>query len=421
MLDGPDGALAPDLLTEVRARFAHVEDCPYQGERAFFENAGGALTLRSVLETSARHAAVPDNPGRDNPAGRALVDVIERGKDDLRLLLGASGGTVIAGESGTELIFRVIRAACLGAGGGIVLGSTIEHPATRSAAARWSEAAGMEHRLIAHDAERGLVTPEAYAEAMTPEVRVATILHTSPVTGMGMDLTGIGRAIRAVSPDCVVVVDGIQHAAHGPADVEAAGVDAYVISPYKCFSRHGYGLAWLSERAAALPHDHLAGAPGEPWELGTRDAGAYACFSEVVRYLEWLGGEVSEETEARAMLLAAGRAIHDHEARLCHAAMFGTGNRKGLAELPGLHVLGGESEAREGLVSVWSDDVASEEIVARLNEAGIRTHIRKADHYSANALEPLGLKDCVRISFCHYNSEAEIARMLGAMAEIAGG
>ena len=409
-------------LERVRGSFAHVDECPFQGPRVFFENAGGALTLNSVLEASARHAAIPDNPGRDNPAGRALVEIIERGKDDLRLFLGATGGTVLAGESGTELIFRTIRAACMGAGRGIVLGSTIEHPATRSAAARWAEAAGMEHRLIAHDAEAGLVTPEAYARAMTPDVRVATILHTSPVTGMGMDLTGIGRAIREAAPDCLIVVDGIQHAAHGAADVAAAGVDAYVVSPYKVFSRHGYGLAWLSERMAAQPHDHLAGAPGEPWELGTRDAGSYATFSEVVRYLDWLGGEVSDETEPRARLLAAGEAIRAHERRLCEAALFGTGNLKGLTELPGLHVLGGaENPAREGLVSVWSGAVPSAEIVARLNEAGVRTHIRKADHYSANALDPLGIADCVRISFCHYNSEAEVARMLGAMAEITGG
>ena len=409
------------LLARIRARFAHVDACPYQGPRAFFENAGGALTLNAVLEASARHAAIPDNPGRDNPAGRALVEAIERGKDDLRLMLGASGGTVLAGESGTELIFRVLRAACMGSRRGVVLGSTIEHPATRSAAARWAAEAGMEHRLIDHDAEAGLVTPEAYAGAVTPEVSVATVLHTSPVTGMGMDLEGIGRAIRAVAPGCLIVVDGIQHAAHGAADVAAAGVDAYVISPYKVFSRHGYGLAWLSDRMAAQPHDHLSGAPGEPWELGTRDAGAYATFSEVVRYLEWLGGEVSGAEAPRERLLAAAEAIRAHEARLCEAAMHGTGNLRGLTELPGLHVLGGaENPAREGLVSVWSERVPSAEIVARLNEQGVRTHIRKADHYSANALEPLGLSDCVRISFCHYNSEAEVARMLSAMAEIAG-
>ena len=38
----------------------------------------------------------------------------------------------------------------------------------------------------------------------------------------------------------------------------------------------------------------------------------------------------------------------------------------------------------EGLVSIYVDDQASPQLlpgVARLNEEGIRTHLRKADHY----------------------------------------
>ena len=62
-----------DLLREIRARFAHVEACPFDGPRVFFENAGGALTLKSVVETSATYAAIPDNQGRqprEQGAGR---------------------------------------------------------------------------------------------------------------------------------------------------------------------------------------------------------------------------------------------------------------------------------------------------------------------------------------------------------------
>ena len=34
-----------------------------------------------------------------------------------------------------------------------------------------------------------------------------------------------------------------------------------------------------------------------------------------------------------------------------------------------------------------------------------------------NVLAPLGLKDCVRVSFSHYNSLAEVAQFLTAMNE----
>lgn len=411
---------SPELLSEIRARFAHVEKCPFTGPRVFFENAGGALTLKSVVETSSLFAAIPDNQGRDNPAAKALQDVIDGARADVAEFFNAAGGKVFVGESGTELLFRLIRDACLGARPGPVLGSTLEHPASRSAAARWSKQAGREHVLIAHDDATGTVSAEAYAAKVTKDTAVATILHTSPVTGMGMDLAAIAKAIRATAPDALIIVDGIQHACHGGIDLQAADVDGYVISPYKVFSRHGYGIAWASDRLTALAHDALNGAPEGQWELGTRDTGAYATFREVVAYFDWLGGQVSEETDRRARIEAAGRAIHDHEAALAQMMVHGVDNLAGLASLPGVQIVGGpDNPAREGLVSFWKEGVPSPEIVTALNEAGIRTHTRKADHYSGNVLEPLGQADCIRVSMAHYNSPDEVRAFLTAMQQIA--
>ncbi len=412
--------ISDDLLVQVRDRFAHVETCPFQGERVFFENAGGALTLKSVVETSGFYAAIPDNQGRDNPASHALVDVIARARADMRDLMNIDEGQFFVGESGTELLFRLISAACLATGKGRVLGSTLEHPASRSAAARWAGVAGMEHVLVAHDDATGTVGVAHYAPAITPDTAVATILHTSPVTGMGVDVAAIARAIRAVSPDCFIIVDGIQHAAHGQIDLSELDVDGYVISPYKMFSRHGYGLAWLSPRLEAVPHDNLLKGPEKNWEMGTRDTGAYASFSDVVAYLDWLGGEVGGGDDRRARIRAAGAAIHDHEKRLTDAMIHGTGNLPGLAQMPGVTLIGGvDNPAREGLVSLAVQGVDPAEVVARLNAEGVRTHLRKADHYSGNVLDPLGMAGCVRVSMCHYNSLPEVARFLALMQEIA--
>ncbi|MQX37809.1 aminotransferase class V-fold PLP-dependent enzyme [Roseospira navarrensis] len=410
----------PGLMEAIRDRFAHVSACPFQGERVFFENAGGALTLKSVVETTARFAAIPDNQGRDNVAAHALMETIRQARADMAVLFNAPGGQFIVGESGTELLFRLIRTACLGTpADGRVLGSTLEHPASRSACDRYAPLSGKEHVLVAHDSAVGSVDAEAYRPAITPDTRVATIVHTSPVTGMGVDVAAVAAAIRAVSPACFIIVDGIQHAAHGRLDLAAYGVDGYVISPYKAFSRHGYGVAWLSDRLAALPHDSLMNAPGAPWELGTRDTGAYATISDVVAYLEWLGGHFTEETDRRARIVAAGEAIHAHEKVLTDAMLYGTGNLPGLADIPGVQVVGGiENPLREGLVSFTLADRAAPDIVAALNRAGVRTHTRKADHYSGNILGPLGLESCVRVSVCHYNTEDEVARFLAAVRDV---
>ena len=414
-------AITPELLSGIRSQFAQIDSCPVQGQRIFFENAGGALTLSSVVDCSKTYAAIPDNQGRDNPGSHELVRVINQAKADLRVFMNAPDGQFFVGESGTELIFRLVMNACLGtASDGIVLGSTVEHPATRSACHRWAAISGKTHKLIAHDDARGLVSAEEYAKAVTPDTRVATILHTSPVTGMGMDVEAISKAIRAVAPDCFIIVDGIQHAAHGLMDIAAYDIDGYVISPYKMFSRHGYGLAWISDRLTHLPHDSLVDGPAENWELGTRDTGSYATMLEVMNYLDWLGGKVAPDAKGRDRFVAAGKAIHSHEKTLTDAMIHGTGNLDGLAEMEKVHIIGGvDNPAREGLVSLYVDGLSSVDVVAKLNAQGIRTHLRKADHYSGNILNPLGLDGCVRVSMCHYNSTHEVAQFLAAMKEIA--
>jgi len=415
MFDTQDG-----LMQDIRDRFAHVDICPYVGERVFFENAGGALTLKSVVETSAEFAAIPDNQGRDNPASKELNRIIADAKARTMVLLNAPEGQVFVGESGTELLFRMISNAIIESPtGGSVIGTTLEHPASRSAAIRWARVAGKEYISVPHDNDTGSVEAEAYAALVQPDTRVATIIHTSPVTGMGVDIAAISKAIRAAAPECLIIVDGIQHAAHGRLDIESYNIDGYAISPYKMFSRHGYGVAWISDRLTALPHDSLIDGPEGNWELGTRDTGAYATLAKVVDYLEWLGGHFAGSGDTREKLVAAGTAIHAHEEALTNAMLHGTGNLKGLADMPEVSIIGGvDNPRREGLVAINVDGMDAPALLDKLRERGIRVHTRKADHYSGNVLTPLGLDSCIRVSMCHYNSVQEVAKFLTAMREI---
>ena len=402
-------------ISDIRDRFAHVDSDPFTGPRVFFENAGGALTLKSVVDTTTRFAAIPDNQGRDNAAAHALGEIIAKAKSDMMTFFGARLGQVFVGESGTELLFRLIRTAAMQTGPGAIIGSTVEHPASRSAAQHWAEAAGKRYVSVLHDDATGTVDAAAYAAQMTEDVRVATVLHTSPVTGMTNDVAAIIKAIRAVAPDAFVIVDGIQHACHGLIDLAEIDADGYVISPYKVFSRHGYGVAWASDRLSALQLETLKGGPHANWELGTRDTGAYATMSDVVSYFEWLGtGEGQREK-----ILSAGAAIKTYERSLTHAMLFGTNDVPGLCASDDIQIVGGkDNPAREGLVTFASKSVNAGDIVAQLNAKGIRTHIRKADHYSGNILGPLGLESAVRVSVCHYNTLDEVAAFLSAMHDI---
>lgn len=408
------------LLAEIREKFMHVDSCPWQGARVFFENAGGSLTLKQVVEVNSRLAGIPDNQGRDNPASLELVRIIAQARQDMMRFLGASDGLVFIGESGTELLFRLVRAAVLGTDpGGEVLGSTLEHPSTASAARRWAETTGKKYRAVPHDPHTATVTADDYRPYISAETRVATIIQNSPVSGMEVDIKAVVEAIRSVSPECFIIVDGIQHAAHGLVEIDDYDIDAFTVSAYKVFSRHNYGIAWVSPRLSIIPHDRLQGTADNHWELGTRDTSAYACFSEVVNYLEWLGSWFTDAEESRARILAAGQAMVEQEEHLVEFMFSGEQGLRGLAAMPGLDIIGGPHVYhRAGVVSFSVDGVASADIVAHLNREGIRTHVRKNDYFSGNILEPLGLNSCVRVSVCHYNTDGEVRRFLESMNRI---
>ena len=409
-------------MDEVRERFMHVDACPYQGPRVFFENAGGSLTLKAVVDVNTRLAGIPDNQGRSNPASHELMRIIGQSRDDMRTFLGVSEGPVFIGESGTELLFRLVRAAILGtAKGGNVVGSTLEHPATASACKRWSKIAGKEFRAVVHNNVTATVTADDYQGIVDANTGVATIIHTSPVTGMSVDVAAVVKVIRAASPDCVIIVDGIQHAPHGHLEVDRYDVDAYAISAYKVYSRHNYGFAWVSPRLSTLAHDQLDGTPADFWELGTRDTSAFACFSEVVNYLDWLGSKFTDSDDRRERILAAGKSIGEQEAGLVDIMINGADGQKGLRGMPEVTVIGGhDNPHREGLVSLYADAITCTDIVSQLNDQGVRTHVRKNDHFSGNILEPLNQPECVRVSMCHYNTRFEVLQFLRILESIIG-
>ena len=408
------------LMESIREKFMHVETCPFEGERIFFENAGGSLRLKSVVETSALYASYPDNQGRENEASKALVRSIENGKDKMRLFFNADRGDVIVGESGTELLFRLIRTAALELPrGGTMLSSTLEHPASMSAMKKWAKNTQRNHIIVEHDDGLGTVDEKAYLKKLTSGVRVVSVVHTSPVTGMTVDLEKITREVRNIAPDCIIIVDGIQHSSHGAIDVQKYDIDGYVVSPYKMFSRHGYGVAWVSDRLCALGKEQLVGGPSQNWELGTRDAGSYATFSDVVDYLDWLGSNFTNSESARERLEASSLAIKSHEQELVNLALHGSENLVGLIKNEQIEIIGDlASTSREGVVSFYLKNNPSSLIVEKLRQRKIRVHIRKDDHYCGNILKPLNQKDCIRFSICHYNSKAEVIEFLKAINEI---
>jgi selenocysteine lyase/cysteine desulfurase len=411
------------LSSEIRAQFHHVDTCPItRRPRIFFENGGGSLKLKSAIARSAEIAAIPDQEQRDNEASRYLKQVLEDGRADLRRFFGTQTGQVISGETGTLLLWRFIRAVALTAPPGPFLSSSLEHPASFDAALHWAEQTKRTRITIKLDIRTGTVTPEDYAKAVTPDTRLATVIHTSQLTGLHVDLPGIVAAIRRAAPECFVIVDGIQNAPHGRIEVERYGADAYVFSAYKTYSRLAVGFAWLNDRLARVPHEHMHGKTDTVWELGSRDFGIYAAHSAVVDYLAWLGGHFTRESDRRARVLASADAMAAHEKGLVQLLLFGDGQHPGVTQNNKVTLIGPtDLTDRQGIVSFGLAGMTAPELVRAFAARDIRVHARIDDAYSGHILADLGLKDCLRVSLCHYNTPAEIGAFLAALREISAG
>ena len=73
---------------------------------------------------------------------------------------------------------------------------------------------------------------------------------------------------------------------------------------------------------------------------------------------------------------------------------------------------------RQGIVSFGLKGFTAPELVRKFAEHDIRVHARIDDEYSGHILADLGMKDCLRVSLCHYNSPAEIGEFLRALRKI---
>ncbi|MEM8551911.1 MAG: aminotransferase class V-fold PLP-dependent enzyme [Pseudomonadota bacterium] len=413
----------PDaLMAEVRSRFHHVDHCPITNRpRIFLESGGGSLKLRSAIERTAQIAAIPDQEGRDNDASRHLTETIGAGRADLRLFFGCGdAGQVISGETGTELLYRFVRTAALSAPPGPVISSNLEHPASFDAAKQWAKRTGRQWREVEFDPIAATVRPEDYARAVTPDTQIATVIHTSQLTGFRVDLAGIVEAIRSTAPDCVIIVDGIQQAPHGHMDLSGVDVDGYVFSPYKAYSRLAVGFGWVSDRLSAMPHDHMLSKPEHLWELGSRDPGIYAAQSAVTDYFAWLGTTHAGANDRADAVVAGTHAMVCQERGLIELLLHGKPGVPGLFSIPGVAVIGPEAlNERAGIVSFSLRGMPSPQLVRKLAERDIRVHARIDDGYSGHILAALDLKDCLRIALCHYNTVEEIETTLTAIAELA--
>jgi cysteine desulfurase family protein (TIGR01976 family) len=402
-------------LTEVRNRFPSLAQA---GPWALLENAGGSQVPGEVIDAVAayyRNDYVQLGAGYPM-SDRATATVDAAHASVLRTLNGEGRGSVILGASTTQLCHLIAGcyADTIRPGDEIVLAET-GHEANIGPWLRL-ERAGATIRWWRVNRDAQECTLDGLDAVLNERTRLVAFPHVSNLLGGILDVAEITR--RAHRAGARVFVDGVAFAPHRVMDVAAWDVDWYVYSTYKVYGPHMGALYGRADAIGELrgPNHFFIPRDRIPYvfELGGSSHEGCAAIRALDGYLAFLAGASPSKAEiARTTVARAFERMAAFESPL-QARMI-----EGLSSLPGVRLVGGapaDIAARVPTVSFLHDRLRPAELVAAAH--GAQVAIRSGHMYAYRLCEALGIdtnEGVVRASAVHYNTLAEIDRLIDAL------
>ena len=364
-------------------------------EQVFLDAPAGTQVPEQVIDAVADYLRESNaNLGGAFATSRRSDAVVAAARRAAATLLDASPEEIVFGANMTSLNFHLSRTVGreLRAGDEIVC-TRLDHDAN---VAPWLELAhdlGLVVRF-ADFRDDGSLDLDSLAAQLTDRTRVVACTWASNALGTVNDVARVAELAHEAG--ALAWIDAVHWAAHGPIDVEAAGADVLLCSPYKFYGPHmgiAFARAELLERwrpYKVRPSDEFP--PGHRHETGTAAHELLAGFVAATGYLDEIGW----------------RAIQEHERVL---------GERFLASLPASVRLHGlpTMEGRVSTFAVSVDGMAPAEAARRLAEQGFA--VWHGDYYACEVMARLGLPEgAVRIGFVHYNRCEEVDGVLAALA-----
>ena len=209
----------------------------------------------------------------------------------------------------------------------------------------------------------------------------------------------------------------MQFVPHGLADAARLGCDFLVCSSYKFFGPH-LGVLWGRESLLAEVYPYAVRcapqAPPGRHDTGTPQTELLAGLAAAVDYLAWLGELTGAGGTRRERISGAYRAATAYEMPLAQQLI------DELLRIPGLKVHGitdpGRQSERVPTISVTHPRHANSALARALAAQGI--NVWSGHNYAlevARALELDEREGVLRIGLAHYNTAAEVERIIGAL------
>jgi cysteine desulfurase family protein (TIGR01976 family) len=389
LFDGPGGTQVPDTVIEAIADYYRTSNANHDG--AFL------TSRRSDASAHEAHQAMADMLGAADPS------------------------EIKFGANMTTLTFHVSRSigATLAPGDEIVV-TILDHEGNVGPWKAIAADRGLVVRTVdirTSDATLDLASLDA---VLGPRTRLVAVGYASNAVGTINPVAEIVRRAHAVG--AWTYVDAVHAAPHLPIDVRALGTDFLACSTYKFFGPHAGVLYGREALLAALPPYKLVPAT-DRFETGTGNFEGMAGVTAAVEYLAGIGvayGGAAAGASRRERVVAGMTAIRAYELDLYrHLA-------DGLEAIPGLTMYGitdrARFEERTPTAALRLAGISPRDDAVALGAEGIAGW--DGDFYATGLIERLGLADTggvVRIGLTHYNTAAEVDRLVAALGRIATG
>jgi len=384
----------PASLREVRSRFSAL-----QSDFAFLDAPGGAQVPDEVGDAIARAMREASaNIGAGYETSRRAGAALEQAEVNAARFLGCEPEEVTFGQNMTTLNFMLTRTAGRAfEPGDEILTTALDHDA---GVAPWLE--------VAHD--RGVVVkhvglkPDTTVDfddlesKLSERTKVVAFAWASNAIGTVTDAARVCRI--AHDAGALAWIDAVHYAAHEPIDVRAIDADVLLCSPYKfcgphmglAYARESVSSQWRPYKARPTPMDPV----GRRFFTGTFPFETLAGFNATIEYFDSIGGISALVPYERAL----GQRFLD-----------------GLPEsvtIYGMPTMAGRVPTF--LINV--EGIEAVDLAAHLVGRGIGVWAGDT-WYSLDLYKRLGYKDAaVRVGFVHYNTAAEVDRLLDGLASV---
>ena len=390
---------------------------------ALMDNAGGSVTPQQVQTRVADYLRrYMIQVGASYPLSQRATGIVAEAHELAEQLVGAQPGEVAIGSSTTlnaKLLALALRP--LWRPGDKVIVTDLDHESNIGPWAALADS-GVEVATWRLRPETASLELEDLEALLDERVKLVCMTHCANVVGQILDVKAAAAMVHQVD-GAQLCVDGVAYAPHRLVDVAALDVDYYLLSLYKVYGPH-QGLLWgrreLLEAARGQYH-YFISEDRVPYKFEPGNANHELCagIPGIGDYLRAVDAHHHPGHPASDNREAFGRAFElfaAHEAALAERLL---GFLRGHPKVRVIGPSSSDASARVPTVAFVVEGRQASEIPPLLDAHKLAT--RSGDFYARRAIEALGLAEgegLVRVSMVHYNTLAEVDRLVRALDEI---